>query len=201
MTDETESWLEPSPVGTEYMRHEAAMAPAGRVPVHKAFGLAAGFNVAFLRALADTFRPKKIAVIEHGENGFEVRRLADNADLRLFYRSIDERNKLNEIADSSIERIDIIKKTIKQFYQTGDAELAKYDPKAVAAKKEGCITHAYLSRRLANVAAFRKSDDGSGEALKAAIALCDALTKLSKEETREEFGNDAAYYRIDHSKL
>ena len=38
-------WLEPSPVGGEFMRHAQAMEPASRVPIYKAFAIAPGFNV------------------------------------------------------------------------------------------------------------------------------------------------------------
>ena len=74
-------WLEPSPVGDEFMRHSAAMEPAARVPVHKAFAIAPGFNVGMLRKMAEIYKPKRIVVIDHEENGFEVRRLNNDDDV------------------------------------------------------------------------------------------------------------------------
>ena len=68
-------WLEPSPVGDEFMNHARAMEPASRVPAYKAFAIAPGFNVGMLRKMAEAYKPKRIVVIDHGEPGFEVRRL------------------------------------------------------------------------------------------------------------------------------
>ena len=91
-------WLEPSPVGSEFMRHSLAMEPAARVPVHKAFAIAPGFNVGMLRKMAEAFKPKRIVVIDHKGNGFEVRRLGNNADVSLFYASLNPQ-KLSSLVE------------------------------------------------------------------------------------------------------
>ena len=90
-------WLEPSPVGGEFMRHAQAMEPASRVPVYKAFAIAPGFNVGMLRKMAEAYKPKRIVVIDHEQSGFEVRRLGNNDDVSLFYASIrqNEENGYN----------------------------------------------------------------------------------------------------------
>ena len=93
-------WLEPSPVGNEFMRHSQAMEPAARVPVHKAFAIAPGFNVGMLRKMAESYKPKRIVVIDHEENGFEVRRLGNNADASLFYASIKQNKTVEKNSES-----------------------------------------------------------------------------------------------------
>ena len=89
-------WLEPSPVGGEFMRHAQAMEPASRVPVYKAFAIAPGFNVGMLRKMAEAYKPKRIVVIDHNENGCEVRRLGNNDDVSLFYASIQQNEEVEE---------------------------------------------------------------------------------------------------------
>ena len=192
MTDE--SWLDPSPVGSEYERHAAAMELCAKVPVHKAFGLPAGFDLRMLRTIANTYKPKKIVVIEHGENGFEIRRLLDNADLKFFYASI------NTNASDVDGKTEAVLKLLNQFFELAESDISKYDPKAVSARKENCITQSYISRRLAPISAFKNEAGGIAE-IKETIAAIDALTKVSLEETRELFNSDAVFYRVDRSKL
>ena len=202
MAEETQ-WLDPSPIGGEFSRHEAAMAPCAQVPVHKAFGLAPGFNVGLLRKMAEGYKPKKIAVIDHGENGFEIRRLLDSSDLKLFYQNIDKTNSVEATNDANAERIETIKKLLKQFFELNDADIAKYDPKAVAARLEGCISHSYISRRVTAMSAFRTSDEGATLALKAVITALDGngLTRLTDSEANELFSSGALFYRVDRAKL
>ena len=106
-------WLEPSPVGSEFMAHEAAMEPAARVPVHKAFAIAPGFNVGMLRKMAEAFKPKRIVVIDHEQSGFEVRRLGNNADVSLFYASLDPQ-KLSSLVEE-VEPIEEQKAYVKNI--------------------------------------------------------------------------------------
>ena len=98
-------WLEPSPVGGEFMRHAQAMEPASRVPVYKAFAIAPGFNVGMLRKMAENYKPKRIVVIDHGENGYEVRRLGNNDDVSLFYTFIEQNKEVEENALECLQNI------------------------------------------------------------------------------------------------
>ncbi len=202
----TETWLEPSGIGGEYMRHESALLPAARVPVHKAFAIGPEYNVGMLRRMAEAYKPKKIVVIDHGENGIEVRRLGDNADVRLFYASLNP-TKLSEAFETKDEAricLDAVRNVLSQYFALSDGELSKYDTKAVAAQSKGCISYAYLQRRLAPTAAFKNGLQGATDALKTTLEALEGeglVRKLSKEETQELFESSAVFYRINRGAL
>ncbi len=202
-----EQWLEPSPVGSEFMRHSAAMEPAARVPVHKAFAIAPGFNVGMLRKMAEAYKPKRIVVIDHAENGFEVRRLGNNADVSLFYASLNPKaiEKLsNECGSIEDEQFSHLKRTIVEFLEMEDAQITKYDAQGVKLREAACIGYAFLQRKCASIAAFRKDAEGSTAAIKKALFQLETegfLRKLSEEETNELFGTNATIYRINKGAL
>lgn len=210
MTEETEvredesQWLEPSHVGGEYMRHEAAMEPAARVPVYKAFAIGPGFNVGMLRELAETFKPKRIVVIDHGENGFEVRRLANNANVNLFYASLELAKFEAITATSDKKQSDIVLKTIREFLTNSVEDISKYDQRAVDLREAGCISYAYAQRKLAPVALFRRDARGASDALKAVFSAIESeglLRRLDKAEAAELFNTSAVVYRINKGSL
>ena len=196
-------WLEPSPVGSEFMRHSAAMEPAARVPVHKAFAIAPGFNVGMLRKMAEAYKPKRIVVIDHEENGFEVRRLGNNDDVSLFYASLNskvgfENPSLNDEQKSHLKRI------VCEFLELEEAQITKYDVQGVALRKADCVGYAYLQRRVVGIAAFRKSEEGASKAIHCALSQLETegfLRKLSEEEANELFETTATIYRINKGTL
>lgn len=193
-------WLEPSHVGGEYMRHEVAMEPASRVPVHKAFAIGPGFNVGMLRKMAENYKPKKIVVIEHGEAGYEVRRLGNNADVSLFYASLEPAKLAAITATEDKQQAELISKVVREFMANTVEEISKYDPRAVELRSAGCVSYSYLQRRLAPVALFRRDARGSSEALKAVLSAMEAdgmLRRLEKEEAFELFNTSAVIYRIN----
>ena len=196
-------WLEPSPVGSEFMRHSAAMEPAARVPVHKAFAIAPGFNVGMLRKMAESYKPKRIVVIDHEENGFEVRRLGNNDDVSLFYASLNskvgfENPSLNDEQKSHLKRI------VCEFLELEEAQITKYDVQGVALRKADCVGYAYLQRRVVGIAAFRKSEEGASKAIHCALSQLETegfLRKLSEEEANELFGTNATVYRVNKNSF
>ena len=200
-------WLELSPVGSEFMRHEAAMEPAARVPVHKAFAIAPGFNVGMLRKMAEAFKPKRIVVIDHKDNGFEVRRLGNNADVSLFYASLNP-NAVQKVLDkgASIEegQFSNLKRTIAEFMEMEEAQITKYDAQGVKLREAGCIGYAYIQRKCASMAAFRKDEEGSTAGIKKALSQLESdgyLRKLTEEEANELFGTNATVYRINKNSF
>lgn len=196
-------WLEPSHVGGEYMRHEVAMEPASRVPVHKAFAIGPGFNVGMLRKMAENYKPKRIVVIEHGEAGYEVRRLSNNADISLFYTSLDPKKteQLSKDAPSLVgEQLAHLKRVVSEFLKADEAELVKYDAKGPQARAVGCIGYAYIQRRVVSIAAFRKNEEGATAAIRDGLLAMEAegfLRKLSDAESQELIDSSAALYRIN----
>lgn len=200
---ETElQWLEPSNVGADYLKHEEAMQLCRKVPVHKAFALAPGFNVGMLRRIAEGFKPKKIVVVDHAEFGFEVLRLADSADTKLFYESISkggvvEKPQLKEKKDEVI-------KVIKRLFEDDLEKISKYDAKADAARQAGCVPYTYINRRAGNVAAFRNDGAGQTEALKQTLIEMEnegLLRKLAEDEAQELFKSSAVFYRVNRGAL
>ena len=198
-----EQWLEPSPVGSEFMRHEAAMEPASRVPVYKAFAIAPGFNVGMLRKMAESYKPKRIVVIDHNENGFEVRRLGNNDDVSLFYASI-EPNKAKALLSNDEEQISQMKRIIVEFFDMEEAQVIRYDAQGAKLREAGCIGYAFLQRKCASISAFRKDEEGSTAGIKKALSQMEAeglLRKLTSEEANELFNTNATIYRINKGAL
>lgn len=194
-------WLEPSNVGSEYTTHLAAMEPASRVPVDKAFGLPAGFDVGLLREIAEDVKGRKIVVIEHGEHGFEIRRLPDNANTKLFYRVMNTKpgEKIEE--ENGAEAV---LKVLSNFLVEGAEKASAYDQKAAEGHAIGLVTYSYLHRRLARLAPFRNSDIGTTKALKAAIQEAEQagyLAKLTDEAAKDLLETTAAVYRINKSAI
>lgn len=204
MEDESNNehqWLEPSPVGSEYTKHEQAMRLCRSVPVDKAFALAAGFNVGMLRRIAEGYKPKKIVVIEHGESGFEVRRLGDNADTKLFYESILPGS--TEAKQTKTKK-DEISKVLRSMFEATDEQLTKYDQLAVVAKNAGCASYSYISRRVSALAAFKNDEQGSTNAIKATLDELEGeglIRKLSDGEAQELFESSAVFYRVNRAAL
>lgn len=190
-----EEWLAPSDIGGEYMRHEQAMLKAAKVPVHKAFAIAPGFNVGMLQKLADNYKPKKIVVIEHGENGFEVRRLADSADVKLFYASLQPQPIAKTYGSAEDTQRNEVLRIVKDFFESNEDAISKYDAKGVEAKRMSCITASYIQRRLAGTAAFKGSTNGLKE-IYVKLEEEGFIKKLSKEETEEFFNSTANFYRV-----
>lgn len=194
-------WLQPSPVGDEFMRHSAAMEPAARVPVYKAFAIAPGFNVGMLRKMAEAYKPKRIVVIDHEQSGFEVRRLGNSDDVSLFYASL---NKETSNAFASNEQAEYIKKVLVEFLTMEEDQVIKYDAQGAKLREAGCIGYAFLQRKCASVAAFRKDAEGSTAGIKKVLSQFEAeglLRKLSDEEANELFATSATIYRINKGGL
>lgn len=195
-------WLDPSPVGSEYTKHEQAMRLCRSVPVDKAFALAAGFNVGMLRRIAEGYKPKKIVVIEHGEAGFEVRRLGDNADTKLFYESIVPASVAE--AKQSKDKKEEICRVLRSMFEATDEQVFKYDQFALPARNAGCASYAYINRRTAALAAFKNDPQGSTEAIKATLDEMEnegIVRKLSDDETQEMFKSSAVFYRVNRGAL
>jgi hypothetical protein len=195
-------WLDPSPVGSEYTKHEQAMRLCRSVPVDKAFALAPGFNVGMLRRIAEGYKPKKIVVIEHGEAGFEVRRLGDNADTKLFYESIVPASVIE--GKQSKNKKEEICRILRSMFEATNEQLLKYDQQALPARNAGCISYTYINRRTAALAAFKNDAQGSTDAIKATLDEMENegfVRKLSEDESKELFGSSAVFYRVNRGAL
>lgn len=194
-TEPVSEWLEPSPVGDEFMRHSAAMEPAARVPVHKAFAIAPGFNVGMLRKMAEAYKPKRIVVIDHGEQGFEVRRLGNNADVSLFYASI------KQISESSEKVFDLsdFEKFLEEYKTATFEQIEKYKAVNEQMKRDAVVSYSYLHKRLTKLAFFKNSEHGETTELKKAIEAAieaELITELPPNLCKEAYKSSARLFKL-----
>ena len=183
-------WLEPSPVGGEFMRHAQAMEPASRVPVYKAFAIAPGFNVGMLRKMAESYRPKRIVVIDHGENGCEVRRLGNNDDVSLFYASIqqNEENGYN-----------LLQKVIEEYKEFDFKQVESYKAVSEEMKRDYVISYSYLHKRLSKMSAIKNAIEGTTEKIKQLIEEAKTngvLSELPPNLCKEAYETTARLFKI-----
>ena len=199
-------FIDPSPVGDELMRHYAALEPCERIPVAKSFTLPmAEYKAPLLMGLLKQISKlnRVLVLIEHAELGlFEIRRLPNGYDAGFFYRTI------NAPADTPVnvgnyEETELREKlleTIKGALVTSDDETKGYDANfSLQMKNENVVTYAYLHRKLANVAAFRKSKGGATAALKNALdTLCDEgiIERVPPSYAEKAFQVTAKVYRL-----
>lgn len=194
-TEPVSEWLEPSPVGDEFMRHSAAMEPAARVPVHKAFAIAPGFNVGMLRKMAESYKPKRIVVIDHGEQGFEVRRLGNNDDVSLFYASI------KQISESSEKVFDLsdFEKFLEEYKTATFEQIEKYKAVNEQMKRDAVVSYSYLHKRLTKLAFFKNSEHGETTELKKAIEAAieaELITELPPNLCKEAYKSSARLFKL-----
>ena len=194
-TEPVLEWLEPSPVGDEFMRHSAAMEPAARVPVHKAFAIAPGFNVGMLRNMAESYKPKRIVVIDHGEQGFEVRRLGNNDGVSLFYASI------KQISESSEKVFDLsdFEKFLEEYKTATFEQIEKYKAVNEQMKRDAVVSYSYLHKRLTKLAFFKNSEHGETTELKKAIEAAieaELITELPPNLCKEAYKSSARLFKL-----
>ena len=188
-------WLEPSQVGNEFMRHSLAMEPAARVPVHKAFAIAPGFNVGMLRKMAESYKPKRIVVIDHEENGFEVRRLGNNDDVSLFYTSI------KKISDDSEKVFDLsdFEKFLEEYKTATFEQIERYKAVNERMKRDAVVSYSYLHKRLTKLAFFKNSEHGETTELKKAIEAAieaELITELPPNICKEAYKSSARLFKL-----
>ena len=183
-------WLEPSPVGDEFMNHARAMEPASRVPTYKAFAIAPGFNVGMLRKMAEAYKPKRIVVIDHEQSGFEVRRLGNNDDVSLFYASIrqNEENGYN-----------LLQKVIDEYKEFDFKQVECYKAVSEEMKRDGVISYSYLHKRLSKMSAIKNAIEGTTEKIKQLVEEAKTngiLSELPPNLCKEAYKTTARLFKI-----
>ena len=183
-------WLEPSPVGDEFMNHARAMEPASRVPTYKAFAIAPGFNVGMLRKMAEAYKPKRIVVIDHEQSGFEVRRLGNNDDVSLFYASIrqNEENGYN-----------LLQKVIDEYKEFDFKQVERYKAVSEEMKCDGVISYSYLHKRLSKMSAIKNAIEGTTEKIKQLVEEAKTngiLSELPPNLCKEVYKSSARLFKM-----
>lgn len=165
-------FIDPSPVGDRLMRHYAALEPCERIPVAKSFTLPmAEYKAPLLMGLLKQISKlnRVLVLIEHVELGlFEIRRLPNGYDAGFFYRTINApADTSDNVGIDEQELREKLLETIANALVTSGLNGQKYDPNfSLQMKNEKVVTYAYVHRKLANVAAFRKANGGATAALK-----------------------------------
>ena len=197
MNNEVKSeWLEPSAVGSEFTAHSTAMQFCATVPEGKSFGVASRYSLTLLRDIADSYKPKKIVVIDHGETGYEVRRLNKNDSVELFYRTLSP--NYGKVEENKC--VTAVLNTLADYFAHELNNVVKYDSKAAAARPLNIVGIAYIQRRVSAMAAFRKHEGGAAEGLRLAIVdlvAAGVLTLVNNEACEELKGCTAAMYKVN----
>jgi hypothetical protein len=192
-------YVAPSNVGEFYLKHVEAMAAMEQQPERTSFGLAReGFSLALLRDLAEAFNVGKRAhVVIEWPTGFEVQRLPDGSNTKLFYRYLKGEEKevsLNVDASEKLQEV------LQSYLKLELDDCLKYDAKLTKEIKESrIISFAYIQRRLSNVIAFKNSPEGATKKLAACIAELveqELLVAMPEAVTKEAFGTSAKLYKI-----
>lgn len=183
-------WLDPSPVGDEFMNHARAMEPASRVPTYKAFAIAPGFNVGMLRKMAEAYKPKRIVVIDHEQSGFEVRRLGNNDDVSLFYASIrqNEENGYN-----------LLQKVIDEYKEFDFKQVEFYKAVSEEMKRDGVISYSYLHKRLSKMSAIKNAIEGTTEKIKQLVEEAKTngiLSELPPNLCKQAYKSSARLFKM-----
>ena len=199
-------FIDPSPVGDELMRHYAALEPCERIPVAKSYTLPmAEYKAPLLMGLLKQISKlnRVLVLIVHAELGlFEIRRLPNGYDAAFFYRTIEAPADAPDNV-GNYEEAELREKLLETFEKgllASNDETATYDPKfSLEMKNENAVTHSYLHRRLAGVAAFRKSKGGATEALKKTLdMLCEEgiIEKVPQSYAEKAFQVTGKVYRL-----
>ena len=199
-------FIDPSPIGDELMRHYAALEPCERIPVAKSFTLPmAEYKAPLLKDLLKQISKlnRVLVLIEHAELGlFEIRRLPNGYDAGFFYHTINAPTDTPSNV-GNYEETELREKLLEAFEKgllSSTDETKAYDPNfSLQMKNEKVVTYAYLHRKLANVAVFRKSKGGATAALKKTLdTLCDEgiIERVPPSYAEKAFQVTAKVYRL-----
>lgn len=172
-TEDEFEYFEPSNIGECYLKHVEAMKPIKDQPQGKSFAINKDdYSLSLLRDIADCSNvgKKAIVVIEH-EEVFEVQRLPDGSNTKLFYRYSTGKKRGNRVELSECEdSIEEIKRILKEYVEDNLEECIKYDKNINAEiKAEKIVSYAYVQRRCIGLAAFKKAPEGAAKRFKVAI--------------------------------
>lgn len=199
-------FIDPSPVGDELMRHYAALEPCERIPVAKSYTLPmAEYKAPLLMGLLKQISKlnRVLVLIGHAELGlFEIRRLPNGYDAGFFYHTIaapaDAPDNVGNYEETELR--EKLLEAFKKSLLSSNDETKAYDRNfSLQMKNEKVVTYAYLHRKLANVAAFRKAKGGATEALKKTLdTLCDegVVERVPPAYAEKAFQVTAKVYRL-----
>ncbi len=193
-------YVERSQAGNFYRKHVDIMAPVSSQPVDRSFAVPKeGLSFSLLKELADSLSvgKRRIVVIEH-EAAYEIQRIPDNYNLRLFYRYLNE-NSMKPFGANS-DTMENIKRIAFDYLKSDVDKNLNYDKNlSLLMQQNNVISYAYLQRRIASLAAFRRAPEGSSMHLKNILGELEKtgfIVKLTKATTDRSYGTSAKLYQI-----
>lgn len=172
-TENEFEYVEPSNVGELYLKHVEAMKPVESQPIGKSFAIPReDYSLSLLRDLADVSNVgKRAVVVLEWPEVFEVQRLPDGTNTKLFYRysTGNKRGNRVEISEAG-ESVDELKRILSDYVNEDFDEAMKYDKGLSAeAKSEKVVSYAYMQRRCLGLASFKNAPEGATKRFKASI--------------------------------
>lgn len=203
MTEEPENNMEPSTAAEFFLKPMKALERCADLECGKSFGIAAeGYSLLLLRDIAaDSYSvgKKAFVVIDHGSNGYEVQRLPDGCNVKLFYKHLQssvetEKGKPIEVDSATSE----IKKKCTEYMEFGIEHAHKYDGTITKEMKSSTIvSYAYIQRRISAMAVIRKNGASAITLAIAELVELKDLTEVSAQVASDRFGKKAKLYQIN----
>ncbi len=181
----------PSDAAEFYLKHEKAMEPIKGLAQDKSFGVILdGFSLNLLRDIANRANSvgNRAVVVIPWETGYEVRRLPDGSDPKLFYKYFSQSSaggNVDVLADSVID----MKRIVSEYSELNFEDCQRYDTNMpLEAFESGVISYAYLQRRVANLRSYRNAAEGATKRMKATLeSLIEAKLLTPVEKGKYEF--------------
>lgn len=164
-------YLAPSGIDAEYQRYLQALAPCQDMGLGQAYALPAGpFHVGNLRKLSRAIYGA-VAIIDHKENGLEVRRLENEACLEVFYAMLGK-EKIHIVKSKKVLTndfgIELLNHCISKYFKCDNEVLLRYDKNGIEFRGKKRISRIYLQRNLQPLARV-KTVENFNSILKAGI--------------------------------
>lgn len=201
-TENEFEYVEPSNIGEYYLKHVEAMKPTEKQPEGKSFAIPSeGYSLSLLRDLADAANVgKKAIVVVEWPEVFEVQRLPDGSNTKLFYRYSTGNKKGRSEHSELDESIEEVKRVLNEYIEDDFEAAVKYDDSlSIEIKKENVVSHSYIQRRCTGLASFRKAPEGSSKRFKATIkSLIEEgiLNQVPKQVASGTFETGRTLYQI-----
>ncbi len=203
MTEEPENNMEPSSAAEFFLKPMKALERCTDLECGKSFGIAAkGHSLLLLRDIAaDSYSvgKKAFVVINHGTNGYEVQRLPDGCNVKLFYKHLQssvetEKKNIIEIDSATSE----IKKKCTEYMEFGIEHAHKYDNTiSKEMKSSNIVSYAYIQRRISAMAVIRKNGANAITLAIATLVERKELIEIPADVASSRFNKKAKLYQIN----
>lgn len=198
--------IAPSPVMAPHLAHLRALKPLEHLPVEMSIAIPKeGLDGPLLGDLVASMSKgaKRFAMTEH-ESVFEIMRFPDGYDLNLFYKHDRFCKVISDSMPVQDKQIETLIRACESYFSSPWGLTESYCvgiPQQV--HTERVLPYAYLQRKLASVAIFRRDRNGSNMALKQAILkLIDAgfLREVPRHVLQKKFSIGMRCFQFSMTK-